>query len=368
MVGAARAAGHDGRVETTANAVVASRLANLRLSLPGGSAAAVSDWCGALQSQDLGSGKWSLGVRMPGASEAEVDAALQTGEVLRTWPMRGTIHIIHPANAHWMLDLAGRRALNGLRARWDYLGLDKATVDRAAEVLGTVLRGKKLTRTQCLAALSEAGIDTQGQRAYHMLWYAAQIGVTCIGPNEGTEQTFVLLDEWAPDPRTPTREEALALLARMYFQSHGPATRADFQRWTGLTATDSKKAIAGADLTELTVDGQDLLTVPGEAPDPPRMLLLPGFDEYMLGYKDRSLYLQPEHLRRVVPGMNGVFKPTVVERGRVIGTWQRKSLAKSVRLTITGFDPLTPAQRKAVTAPAEQYAAFLGTQLDLRFE
>lgn len=351
----------------TAREVLAARMANLRLSVPGGSAADVADWCGALQAQDLSSGKWSLGVRMRDARENAVNDALAHGEVLRTWPMRGTIHIIHPANAHWMLDLTGRRALNGLQARWDYLGLDKATVDRGAEILGETLRGRRLTRAQCLTALQEAGIDTDGQRAYHLLWYAAQIGVTCIGPNEGTEQTFVLLDEWAPH-RTLSREDALARMARMYFQSHGPATRADFQRWTGLTATDSKRAVAGADLTVLTLDGQDLITVPSEAPDPPRMLLLPGFDEFMLGYKDRSLFLGPEHLRRVVPGMNGVFKSTVVEHGRVIGTWQRKVMAKSVRVTVTGFDPLKPAQRKAVTAPAEQYAAFLNTDLDLRFE
>jgi hypothetical protein len=267
-----------------------------------------------------------------------------------------------------MLDLTGRRALLGLQARWDFLGLDKATVDRAAEILGEALRGRRLTRAQCLQTLAASGIDTEGQRAYHLLWYAAQIGVTCIGPNEGNEQTFVLLDEWAHDPLTPDREQALAMLARMYFQSHGPVGRADFQRWTGLTATDSKRAVAGADLTVVHLDGQELFTVPGGSADPPRMLLLPGFDEYMLGYKDRSLFIGPEHLRRVVPGMNGVFRPTVVERGRVIGTWQRRLLARSVRLTVTGINALTPGQRRAVTAPAEQYAAFLGTELDLRFD
>ena len=351
-----------------ATEVITARLANLRLSVPGDSPADVADWCGALQAQDLSSGKWSLGARLPRATEADVDQALATGEVLRTWPMRGTIHIVHPANAHWMLDLTGRRALNGLQARWDYLGLDKATVERGAEVLGEALQGIRMTRSQCLTTLNDAGIDTSGQRAYHLLWYASQIGVTCIGPNEGKEQTFVLLDDWATDPRTPSRDEALALLARLYFQSHGPASRADFQRWTGLTATDSKKAIAGADLEAVSLDGQELLTVPGETADLPHMMLLPGFDEFMLGYKDRSLFMEPEHLRRVVPGMNGIFRPTVVERGRVIGTWGRKVMATSVRVTVTGFDSLKPAQRKALTVPAEQYAAFLDTRLDLRFE
>ena len=107
-----------------------------------------------------------LGVRLPGTSEAGIDDAFDRAEVLRTWPMRGTIHIVHPRNARWLLDLTGRRALLGLKARWDYLGLDRATVDRAAEVLGSALKGTRLTRSECLRVLEDAGIDTSGQRSY----------------------------------------------------------------------------------------------------------------------------------------------------------------------------------------------------------
>lgn len=355
-------------MELPADEAIAIRLSNLRLSAPGGSAAAIADWFGALQAQDLASGKWSLGVRIPGATESDVDAALATGVVLRTWPMRGTIHIVHPSNAHWMLELTGRRALNGLQARWDYLGLDRATVDKAADVLGEQLRGKRLTRAECLAALEAAGIDTGGQRSYHLLWYSAQIGVTCIGPNEGTEQTFALLDEMAPDPRRPDHSEALALLARMYFQSHGPATRADFQRWTGLTASDTKRAVALADPDTVSVAGEQMFLVPGEVADAPDALLLAGFDEFMLGYKDRSLFLEPQHARRIVPGGNGMFRATVAHRGRVVGTWQRKLLSKSVRVTVTGFQPLTASTQRAIERPALRYAGYLGKDLDLRFD
>ncbi len=352
----------------TGEDAMAARLGNLRLSTPGASAAEVADWCGALQAQDLTSGKWSLGVRLPGATETDIDAALATGEVLRTWPMRGTIHLVHPRHARWMVDITGRRALLGLQARWDYLGLDRATVDKAAQVLGATLRGRRLTRSACLQALEDAGIDTAGQRSYHLLWHTAQIGITCIGPNEGAEQTFVRLDEWAPDPITPDRDEALALLATMYFRSHGPATREDFQRWTGLTATDCKRAIGGADLDAVTVAGRPMFTLASRAPAVPAVLLLPGFDEFMLGYKDRSLYLQPEHLRRVVPGGNGMFKATVVENGRIAGVWHRKVLARSVRVTVSAFGRMSARTRTAVEVPAAQYAAYLDKPLDLRFD
>lgn len=344
------------------------RLTNLLLARPGSSVAEVANWFGALQAQDLASGKWSLGVRLPGATEPDIDRALAAGEVLRTWPMRGTIHVVHPENARWMLELTGRRALNGLAKRWEYLGLDRPTVDAAAEVLGTVLRGTRMTRSDCLAALRDAGIDTAGQRSYHLLWYTAQIGVTCIGPNEGSEQTFVRLDEWAPRQRTPDRQEALAMLARMYFQSHGPTTRTDFQGWTGLTATDSRAAIQAADLTSAQLEGQEVHFSPGQTAQIPEALLLPGFDEYMLGYKDRSLFLDREHAERIVPGGNGMFRPTFVHRGSVIGTWARKVLSKTVRITITGFKPLTATTRRAVESPATDYAHYTGKDLDLRFD
>jgi hypothetical protein len=218
-----------------------------------------------------------------------------------------------------------------------------------------------MTRSDCLKALNESGIDTAGQRAYHLLWYAAQIGVTCIGPNEGKEQTFVLLDEWAPDQQHPTREEALALLARMYFQSHGPAGRADFQRWTGLTATDCKAAIAGADLSV----ARDLYYVPGKVADLPDALLLPGFDEYLLGFKDRSLFMVPEHMQAVVPGNNGMFRPTAVYRGRVVGTWARKNLTKRTVVTINPLVSLPAKARRAFEAPARSYATYLGRDVEV---
>lgn len=354
--------------ELTDRDVLSMRLANLRLSLPGRSPADLVDWFGAMQAQDLASGKWSLGVRIPGSREADIDAALASGEVIRTWPMRGTIHLIHPQNARWMLELTGSRALMGLQKRWDYLGLDRQTVDRAADVLRDALRGgNRLTRGQCLDVLSDAGIDTGPGRSYHLLWHTAQIGVTCIGPNEGKEQTFVLLDDWAPEQRTPDRQEALARMAQMYFQSHGPTTRLDFQGWTGLTATDTKAAIDQADLQRATWDGREVFFVDSERPEPPKALLLPGFDEYMLGYKDRGLFLDPADSDKIVPGGNGMFKATVVERGKVVGTWQRKPLSKKLRVTISAFSPLTKTSREAIEARAGEYASYTGRELDLRF-
>ncbi|MGC4788218.1 winged helix DNA-binding domain-containing protein [Micromonospora sp. DT178] len=332
--------------------------------------AGVVEWFGAMQAQDLASGMWSLGVRLPTLGHADVHAALERREALRTWPMRGTVHLVPPRDARWMLELTGVRSLAGAATRRAQLGLTETDADRALDVLGAALAGGgRLTRARCLAALGAAGIDTGEQRGYHLLWYASVRGVTCLAPNVGTEQTFALLDEWAPDARRPERDEALAILARRYVRGHGPVTAREFAGWTGLTLTDARRgfAAAGDALTTVRVDGQDAL-VDAALLDAPRapvddLLVLPGFDEYLLGFKDRSLMLDPAHADAIVPGRNGVFQPTVVRDGRVVGTWKRAVGRTRVTATVFPLVPLDEPARARVAGALGRYADFLGLPL-----
>ncbi|TDB76875.1 winged helix DNA-binding domain-containing protein [Micromonospora sp. KC723] len=329
--------------------------------------AGVVEWFGAMQAQDVASGMWSLGVRLPGRTAADVQAALERREALRTWPMRGTVHLVPPRDARWMLEVTGVRTLAGAQRRREVLGLTEAEADRAADVLGTALAGGgRLTRAECLATLAGAGIDCADQRGYHLLWYASQRGVTCVAPHIGTEQTFALLDEWAPDPYRPERDEALGILATRYFRGHGPTTRQDFAGWTGLTAADARRAVAvAADaLATVKVDGVEALLDPAllDAPRAPLddVLALPGFDEYLLGYKDRALMLDPAHKQAIIPGGNGVFQPTVVRAGRVIGTWKRTVTKTRVRVAVRPLVGLDTTTRERVAAAVDSYAVFLG--------
>ena len=340
-----------------ADEILARRMTNLLLTRTGGTPAEVTDWFGALQAQDLASGKWSIGVRT-GQTEQEVDASLADGEILRTWPMRGTIHLIHPHNARWLLDLTGSRAFSGVGKRWEFLGLERDTVFRAGDILRDALADGALTRTQCLAALNDAGISTD-KVAYHLLWHTSQRGISCIGPNVGNEQSYVLLDQWAPEQREP--EDPAALLATMYYRSHGPTTAKDFQGWTGLTMTVARQAIEAAGLDS---DG-NLFYFPSSVDPLPEALLLPGFDEYLLGFKDRTLFMEPEDMNAVVPGGNGMFRATAVHRGRVIGTWLRKVLTKKVVVTVTQLRPLNASVRQAFEAPALAYAHYVGKPVEL---
>ncbi|MEU4471007.1 winged helix DNA-binding domain-containing protein [Micromonospora sp. NPDC023888] len=329
--------------------------------------AEVVEWFGAMQAQDLASGLWSLGARLPGWTVAEVQAALERREALRTWPMRGTVHLVPPADARWMLELTGVRSLAGAATRRAQLGLTEADADRALDVLGTALAGGgRLTRAECLATLREAGLGTDGQRGYHLLWFASVRGVTCVAPNVGTEQTFALLDEWAPDARRLERDEALALLAHRYVRGHGPVTAREFAGWTGLTVTDARRGLAAAGdvLSPVRVDGEPM-HVDAALADAPRdavddVVVLPGFDEYLLGYRDRTLMLDPAHQAAVVPGNNGIFQATVVRAGRVVGLWKRKVGRSAVTITIQPLTPMAADERARVEQALRRYADFLG--------
>jgi hypothetical protein len=331
---------------------------------PHGGVRDVVEWFGAMQAQDLNSVLWSLGVRT-GLSLPEVVAATEERDVVRTWPMRGTVHLIPSADAHWMLELTGVRQLTGVAKRWEHLGLDATTAGRALEILAAALAsgGGRLTRSACLGALSEGGVEVSGQRGYHFLWYASQRALTAIAPNEGAEQTFVLLDDWVPGRFTPSsREEGLAILAARFFRSHGPATAKDFAGWTSLGMTDARTGIAAAGLTGVDVDGVAMWADPAALDAGPvtGRWVLPGFDEFMLGYKDRSLMATVDQLARVVPGGNGVFQSTLVHDGRVVGTWKRALTKKAVAVTVLkhlDFD-------LEVFRPSfERYAAYLGLPL-----
>lgn len=364
----------------SANAVRRLRLAALLLSpgaTPAGSVAEVVEWLGAMQAQDLGSLQWSLGLRLPGTTTADIDDAFERREALRTWPMRGTVHAVPSRDAHWMLDLMGAGPLAGATKRREFLGLSERDADRACEVLGAALAGGgRLTRAQCLAELEHQGISGAGNYGYHLLWYASQRGVTCIAPHVDGEQTFVLLDEWVPDPHRPGRDEALATMLVRYVRSHGPVRRQDFSGWTGLgaRAATAAVALAGDSVTTVQLEDQEMLVTP-ELLDLAAQVggrahattVPPGFDELVLGYKDRSLLMEPGQMDAVVPGGNGVFRPTLVRDGRVVGTWRRLPPRNRVAVEVSPFADAPPRLRTQTERALAQYAAFLGRPLEVRW-
>ncbi|MFC5381327.1 winged helix DNA-binding domain-containing protein [Aquipuribacter nitratireducens] len=293
----------------------------------------------ALQGQDLPGVLRSVALRStPGTTTDDVAAALDDGRLVRTWPLRGTLHVVATDDVRWLLALTGEAQHARARRRFDELGLDAAQAARALDVAREALAGDGLTRDALLAAWVAGGVPTDGQRGYHLLAHLAQARAVVWGAttraDDGrvTGQRLRLLDEVAPpDDRTDDREALLARLAERYLRSHGPASVLDLARWSGLGVREVRSGVAQVrdGLERVEVDGVEQLMDPTT---PERLaalrdqargeLRLPGFDELVLGYADRSATLAPEHATAVVPGGNGVFRPTVVREGRVVGTWR----------------------------------------------
>jgi hypothetical protein len=351
---------------TTVTAIRAMRPAAQRIEgSEFSSAAEVVRWMLAMQAQDLVAAKWSVGLRAPGTTIADVDAALADGSVIRSWPMRGTLHLVAAEDIGWMLQLTATRTVQSLARRHRELGLDEATFARAEEVaIGVLQGGRALPRAELFEFFEKQGISTAGQRAPHLLGRLCQDRTLCLGPMVGAHQAVVLMDEWVPHPRKLDREEALGEFVLRFFTSHGPATMRDFTWWTKLLVRDAAigMAVARDRLEEIVIDGTSYWMAPG-LPDRPAkgVHLLPGFDEYLLGYQDRTAVLAAEHWQAIVPGNNGIFQPTIVVGGRVVGTWRRKSTPAGVTVTPTIFEPLPARVLTLLKTAAAGYGQFLGS-------
>jgi hypothetical protein len=321
----------------------------------------------ALQAQDFSNALWAVGVRTSGSGRSDILAALKRGEVVRTLPMRGTLHFVAAEDLRWMLALTSARTLQGAETRFANLGLDAATLLRSESIATAGLSNGAMNRDDFMKLLAGNGIAPDGQRGYHVIFYLAQRSLICWGPPSGTQQALVLVDDWIPPQPIPTRDAALQQFAARYFASHGPATERDFAWWTKLTLADVRAAIGscGDGLMELTCGGNRywISTAELDAASASRasaaVHALPGFDEYLLGYQDRLAPLAPEHSQRTVPGNNGIFLPTIVAGGRVVGTWRRTPRSKATIIAPEHFETASDAQHSAFARAAAGYARFI---------
>ncbi|MGJ7439435.1 winged helix DNA-binding domain-containing protein [Aquipuribacter sp. MA13-6] len=348
----------------------------------------------AVQAQDLPGALTSVALRTSSRARDDVVAALDGGSVVRTWPMRGTLHLVAADDLGWLLRTTAVRSLSRFAARQAELGIDTATLGRATALADALLAtahhaspgrrpadtadtadraGPGVTRAELMGAWEDAGITTSGQRGYHLVVHLALTGLLCLGPTSRSgpgsqprcEQSFVRVADWVGPGLAVDGDEALAELARRYFLGHGPATAADLARWAGITAGQARTglAAAAASLTPVEVDGVQHWLDPavpdrlaGCRDEAEQVLLLPGFDEYLLGYADRSAVLAPEHAERVVPGRNGVFRPTVVDAGRVVGTWRRAGSGHRGPAAGVLVEPFTPLSAGVEAAATEAHA------------
>ncbi|NUR72365.1 MAG: winged helix DNA-binding domain-containing protein [Hamadaea sp.] len=296
-----------------------------------------------LQAQDTAAMRLAVRARTRDLTADGVrEECSEPGEVARTWLMRGTLHLVPAVDVRWMLSIFGARNVAATKGRRDQLGLDDKTCDKALAKLPGILRGRALSRAEIVR---ELGLDLRGQAVPHLMAYAAGRGLICRGPDlDKDEPGYVLLDEWAPAGKQPT--DPLAELARRYQRAFGPATTEDFATWSGLPIGAVREPFQAAAYEREEGSGTRLLGA---------------YDTYLLGYRDRSLMLDPAYAHRIQAG-GGVLHPAVVVDGRVVGRWR---IAKD-RLEVEAFDDTVHKRQYELTAEAADVGRFLGRPTDLR--
>jgi hypothetical protein len=341
------------------------RLRRSQLQLPG----EVVGWMVAVQAQDYAGAKWSVGLRQAKSTEAEVEESLTDKIIVRSWVMRGTLHFVASVDLRWLLTLLAPTVIAGNKRRYRELELDEGTLSRSNALLAKAVDGGNLhSRKELLELLKRNGIPTEGQRGVYMLQRASLDGLICQGVVQANNPEFMSLDGF-PERKTE-REEALAELARRYFNSRGPATLKDFTWWSGLPASEARAGLASieGELRQEMVDG----TIYWQAADVPTsrgrkqiVHLLPGFDEYLLAYKDRSASLGKLNFNQLAP-TGGMLPGTIVIDGRVAGTWKRTFKKGEVIISLHPFRALSHVEETGVALAGKRLGEFLGLQASIQ--
>ena len=319
----------------------------------------------AVQAQDYHGAKWALAQRSSDRSGTTIDQALAEGTVIRTHVLRPTWHLVAAQDIRWLLDMTGPRvhAVNGYMYR--QTGLDDDLLRRGRAVLVASLSdGQQLTRPELAQRLGEAGIAASGHRLAHLIMHAELDAVICSGAIRGKQHTYALLDERVPLTPPLDREEALARLARRFFNSHGPAVPQDLAWWSGLTIADVRRGldIVGPELEIVTVDDTVFWfdpTVTEPSPDGPTVHLLPNFDEHLIAYKERRPTFDPARFD-ITPPATAFNGHVVVFDGQVVGGWRRTINGKRLSVDVALYVSPPDERRTALLDAAEQLRRFMG--------
>ena len=334
----------------------------------------VVQWLGAVQAQDYAGAKWAIAQRMNATTDAMLAQAFADGSIIRTHLLRPTWHFVSPQDIRWLLKLTAPRVLQALKYMDRQVELDAVILKKSNAILIRELKGGKLlTRSELEVIFHKNKIQTTNLRMTHFMMHAELDAVVCSGGRRGKQFTYALLDERVPSTKSLTRAEALTELTRRYFTSRGPATLQDFVWWSGLTAAEARKGIESvkSDLHQETINSQTYwFSEPQPLPKKKAATayLLPNYDEYIVGYTDRSAIYDGSHHTKLDARGNVLFLNTIVLNGQVRGTWKRTLRKNEVVIELTLFTKTTKAEAHAITEAAEGYGKFLQLPVSIQYK
>jgi hypothetical protein len=321
----------------------------------------------AMQAQDYAMAKWAIGVRLPGSTDQDIEAAIDTAGIVRTHLLRPTWHFVAAEDVSWLLDLTRAQIIAAQNSRDRELELTEAVYTKSNSIIEKALSsGRHLTRDELLEKLNKANIATDQNRSAHLLARAELEKLICSGATRNNKPTYALLSYRVPVTRVLAKDEALAQLARCYFTSRCPATLQDFTWWSGLSAGDARQALelVKTDFSPDTINGRTYwfasgFTIPQSSTS--SVFLLPSYDEFTLGYTDRSASIPAEledYMRKISD--RGVFRPIIVVQGQVVGIWKRTIKNDQLLMVLEYFTQPDMHTMHMVEEAATYYGNFVG--------
>jgi hypothetical protein len=271
-----------------------------------------------------------------------------------------------------MLKLTGPRVKSSMTAFHRTLGLDEKLCGRSYEVMRRALEGgRTATRQELGAALARARIKhTSLQPLAHLVMRAELDAVVCSGPRRGKESTYALLDERAAKAPDKVRDDAIGELAFRFFSTRGPASVQDFGWWSGLSAADARRGteLLPKDFSTGTYNDKKMWFLERKLPRAtPVAHLLPNYDEYFIGFKDRSSIGGRVRDVKLAGWQNAAFFGHLVfVNGDLVGGWKRVQERRTSVMVFTMVAKLTVAERKLVERAVERFEVFLGHRVETR--
>jgi hypothetical protein len=290
----------------------------------------------------------------------QVETAFERGEILRTHVMRPTWHFVTATDIRSLLELTSPRVHSRMATYMRQMELDARMLVRGTAVIERALgEGAHLTRRELGERLRRARMPMSGIRLALVVIQAELDAVICSGPRRGTQFTYALLSERAPNAKRLDRDEALAELSRRYFRSHGPATIRDFVWWSGLTTADARRGLDMIKARREEVDGRHYWSLESRsrAVRTHPVHLLPIYDEYIVAYRDREAV---PHGPRVInkPTKAVIFQHAVIIDGHVAGTWRTTPHATASSVDVTLLRRLSTLERRRLDEAIGRYQRF----------
>jgi len=326
----------------------------------------IVEWMVAMQAQEYAMAKWAIGLRLPGSIDDNIEKAFENGDILRTHLMRPTWHFVAPPDIRWLLALTAPRVHAASAFTYRKLELDKKIAKRSNDTIGNALTGgKQLTREQLRIALEQKKIKADGIRLAYLIMNAELDGIICSGPRLGKQFTYALLEERVSSVRALDREDALFAFAQRYFASRGPATVKDFSAWSGLSMADAKAGVANLPnrFVKEKMNEQEYYFIPKHIGNNNKIqdsFLMPDYDEYGMGYRDRGALLVSKTDLLQFRGENPAYNRMIIINGKIEGTWKRTIKNNTVNVETVPFRPLSKTKRQQLDKCIKAYCSFIG--------